>query len=47
MKNTQRHEVGLVLIKINMMSNHDKKKTLYAVDNYAKFFSLHTKSKIM
>ena len=45
MKNTQRHEAGLIFTKINIMYNHDKKKT-YPVDKNAQFISFHNKNKI-
>ena len=47
MKNTLRHESGLVLTKINIMPYHHKKNTLYPVDKNAHFFLLHYKFKIM
>ena len=42
MKNTKRHEAGFIFTKINIMSNHDKKKT-YPVDKKAQFISLQNK----
>ena len=38
MKNTLRHESGLVLTKVNIMPYHAKKNTVYPVDMLISFY---------